>query len=114
MSAVIFWLTYLAEYFRVFTFSLIHSYLDDLLAMPVILTLAVAVQRQWVYRRPDYTLSKIQVSFAVLYVSVLFEGILPVISPKYTRDGWDILAYIMGGFIFFRFINRPETLPLRK
>ncbi|UOQ71201.1 hypothetical protein [Hymenobacter cellulosilyticus] len=35
---------------------LIASYFSDLLAMPVILTLALAVQRRWVQRTPAFTL----------------------------------------------------------
>ena len=106
----LFWLTYLLEYFHVFTLPVIHNYLDDVLAIPVILTLAVAIQRQWVYRNKHYTLSKIQIIFAVVYVSVLFEGVLPLCSLKYTRDLWDILAYFAGAFIFNKLLNRPKKI----
>ncbi len=114
VAALLFWAIYLLEFFGVYTFRFVHAYLDDLLALPVILTLVVAVQRQWIYRNPRYVLSKWQVIFAVLYVTVLFEGILPALSPRYTRDAWDTLGYILGATIFYRFINRPETLPLPK
>lgn len=93
-----------------FTLPVIHNYLDDVLAIPVILTLAVAIQRQWVYRNKHYTLSKIQIIFAVVYVSVLFEGVLPLCSLKYTRDLWDILAYFAGAFIFNKLLNRPKKI----
>ncbi|RDC64979.1 magnesium citrate secondary transporter [Adhaeribacter pallidiroseus] len=111
-SASLFWVTYILEFFKIFTLPFVHHYLDDLLAMPVILTLAVAVQRQWVYRNPQYVLSKIQVIFAVVYVSVWFEGVLPTFSGKYTRDFWDILAYVLGAWFFYRFVNRPASLSL--
>ncbi|QMU31338.1 magnesium citrate secondary transporter [Adhaeribacter radiodurans] len=112
-AAITFWVTYTLEHFKIFTLPFVHHYLDDLLAMPVILTLAVAVQRQWVYRSPQYTLSKAQIIFAVLYVSVLFEGILPAFSAKYTRDVWDVSAYIFGAWVFYRFINQRQSIPLR-
>lgn len=114
LAAVLFWITYIAEYLKVFTFPVVHNYLDDVLAMPVILTLAVAIQRQWVYRNPEYILSKFQVAFAVFYVSILFEVILPLISIRYTRDYWDILAYTVGSLVFYRFINRSGIIPLQK
>ena len=114
ISAGLFWITYTLEYFKIFTWPFVHHYLDDLLAIPVILTLAVAVQRQWIYRNPQYVLSKIQVIFAVLYLSIWFEGVLPVLSDKYTRDIWDILAYIIGAFVFYWFINRPAPISLRR
>jgi maltodextrin utilization protein YvdJ len=114
LAALLFWTTYILEFFRIYTFPFVHAYLDDILALPVILTLVVAVQRQWIYRNPSYVLSKFQVFFAVLYVSVLFEGILPALSARYTRDSWDIPGYILGALIFYWFINRPENVPLRK
>ncbi len=113
-TAGIFWITYTLEYFKVFTLPIVHYYLDDLLAMPVILTLVVAVQRQWVYRNPQYVLSKTQVIFAVVYISVWFEGVLPALSGKYTRDFWDMLAYILGAWFFYRFVNRPEVIPMAR
>lgn len=114
VSAVLFGLKYTLEHLQIFTWPLVHAYLDDLLALPVILTLVVAVQRQWVYRNPQYILSKLQVTFAVVYVAVLFEGVLPALSAQYTRDLWDVVAYLLGAGIFYRFINRPESLPSRK
>ncbi|PSR55654.1 magnesium citrate secondary transporter [Adhaeribacter arboris] len=113
IAAVTFWITYTLEYFNIFTLPFVHHYLDDLLAMPVILTLVVAVQRQWVYRTPRYILSKFQVMFAVVYVSFWFEVILPAFSVKYTRDAWDIIAYSLGALIFYRFINQRQSLPSR-
>ncbi len=113
LAAGVFWVTYLLEYFHIFTIPFVHHYLDDLLALPVILTVAVAAQRQWLYRNSFYTLTKIQVIFAVVYVSVLFEGILPAFSVKYTRDVWDMVAYILGAMLFYRFLNRPESVPLQ-
>ncbi|MDQ4139229.1 MAG: magnesium citrate secondary transporter [Bacteroidota bacterium] len=113
IAAVTFWVTYTLEYFKIFTLPFVHHYLDDLLAMPVVLTLAVAVQRQWVYRNAQYSLSKAQIIFAVFYVSVLFEGILPIFSAKYTRDAWDVLAYILGAWVFYRFINQRQSIPLQ-
>ena len=113
-SAALFALKYLLEHLRIFTWPLVHAYLDDLLALPVILTLVVAVQRQWVYRNPRYILSKFQVIFAVVYVAVLFEGLLPALSASYTRDAWDVVAYAVGAGIFYRFINRPGFLSSRK
>ena len=111
VPASLFWLTYTLEYFKIFTWPFVHYYLDDLLAIPVILTLVVAVQRQWVYRNPQYVLSKFQVIFAVVYISIWFEGIMPAFSGKYTRDFWDMLAYILGAWFFYRFVNRPESVP---
>ncbi|QNF33173.1 magnesium citrate secondary transporter [Adhaeribacter swui] len=112
ISAGIFWITYTLEYFKIFTWPFVHYYLDDVLAMPVILTLTVAVQRQWIYRNSQYVLSKTQVIFAVVYLSIWFEGVLPALSDKYTRDAWDVVAYVAGSCLFYKFINRPISVSL--
>ncbi len=41
-----------------------------------------------------------QVVFIALYLSVVFEFILPKFSSRYTNDLWDILAYFSGAFCF--------------
>jgi hypothetical protein len=40
--------------------------------------------------------------FAWLYVSVLFEFILPAYSEKYTQDYLDIAMYSIGAFLYYK------------
>lgn len=82
------------------------SYFEDLLALPVILSIALLIMRNAYYRQGAYCLSKLQVLMATAGVSVYFEGILPEINNQYTRDYWDILAYAMGAAFFYFGMNR--------
>lgn len=38
-----------------------------------------------------------------IYISLLFELICPMISPRFTSDIFDVLAYFLGGFFYYLF-----------
>lgn len=106
-------------YFMVFIFLLYHananqlnnlwlnSYLDDVLALPITLGLALMVIRNFVIRDFQYTFSNLKIISVVIIFSVYFEFIVVAYQPKFTPDYWDILAYGIGGFIFKFLINKP-------
>lgn len=84
----------------------IHSYLDDLLCFPIVLTLGLAMYR---YFKPNYQLSAWHIWPTVIVYSVYFEWYLPHTSTVYTADVLDVLMYVLGALIFQRFINRSST-----
>ncbi|MCC3160257.1 hypothetical protein LJ737_23675 [Hymenobacter sp. 15J16-1T3B] len=91
--------------------SWVTSWLADALAMPVVLTLALVVQRL-VRRRPQLVLPASWLWAAWLYVSVWFELLAPWLRPaRYTADWLDVLAYALGTWAFQRWLNRPATAP---
>lgn len=82
---------------------IVHSYLDDLLCFPLVLTLGLAAYRfQW----PNYQLTPWHVWPLVLIYSVYFEWYLPQQSAAYTADVLDVVMYVLGALIFLRFINK--------
>lgn len=92
-----------------FSIPFVNSYLDDLACLPVVLTLALAFLRSF-FTSPGYSLSKIQIAIAVIYISVVFEWILPSVSSRYTRDYADIIMYVTGAVLFGRYINKKHSL----
>jgi hypothetical protein len=98
----------LERYFKLFI-PLAHSYLDDLLAIPVILGITLQIYRKIHPRKDAFSFTKMQILVAVIYVSVVFEWILPRFSTIYTSDILDICCYFAGGVYFFFLINRPEA-----
>ena len=76
-------------------------YLNDVLCLPVALTLALFLQQRIFPASARQRLHPGQVVFAFLYFALYFEGLLPVFSRQYTRDGWDLAAYALGGIIFY-------------
>jgi len=87
----------------------INGYINDAFAIPVIANLALWFQRMVVYKSSYYVLSPWHVVFIVVYVSVVFEGLLPWLSKIYTADWMDVLLYCIGGLFFYFVMNKPVT-----
>lgn len=75
-------------------------YFADLLCMPLLLGYALLFMR-WFRGEPDLRLSTAMILAGVIYVSVVFEWILPHFFRRYTADGWDVVMYGIGGSIFW-------------
>lgn len=103
-SVVLFMLNQLMEHSGIFV-PLIHSYLDDLLFMPIVLTLSLLLQRKilgWKYR-----LSTIHLLFSFVYVSVVMEAVLPLVNDRFISDPYDVLMYGFGIILFQMVLNKP-------
>lgn len=84
----------------------VHSYLDDLICFPIVLTLGLAMYRSF---KPEYRLTAWNVWPIVFIYSVYFEWYLPQTSTVYTADAVDVVMYVFGALIFQRYINRSST-----
>ncbi len=93
----------------------IHAYLDDLLVMPIILGLSTQII-QWIHPAKEYYyLSKTHITIAVLFFSIVFELIYPVVYPdNYTMDPLDVLYYGIGGFVFYWIVARKAKKNWKK
>lgn len=85
----------------------IHSYLDDLLCFPIVLTLGLAMYR---FFSPKYRLTAWHIWPVVLIYSVYFEWYLPQTSAVYTSDIVDVLMYVLGSVLFDLSINRKVAV----
>ena len=77
-----------------------RAYITDLLCMPLLLMLSVVFMRMMWW--PHLLLDLKKVMAAWLYVSILFEMILPSLSDRYTADTWDVVVYAIGCMFFIR------------
>ncbi|BAU52659.1 hypothetical protein [Mucilaginibacter gotjawali] len=91
----------------------LNSYLTDFFAVPVITSIGLWLQRVFIIKSNYYVLSPLQVVFMVIYISALFEGLLPLLSKTYTADWVDVFLYCIGGLFFYRVMNKP-VLEVRK
>lgn len=93
---------YFAKLFDLYLPNFISFYLNDLLCMPIILSICLAAIRKL---KKDNTLYvPIRVIIVVtLYYIFHFEWLLPKFHPRYTADFIDIGFYIIGAFLFYRF-----------
>ncbi len=89
------------------TLPYLNGYVTDVFAIPVIANLGLWFQRVAIYKSNYYVLSAWHVVFIVVYLSVVFEGILPWLSTKYTADWIDVVLYTIGGGVFYWMMNKP-------
>lgn len=83
------------------------SYLDDLLCLPLVLSLILLIRRRVV--RGHDVLPIGHSLFALVVFSLYFEILLPLLSDRYTADPWDVVMYLAGWFIFNFWINRAGS-----
>ncbi|WP_052732229.1 hypothetical protein [Hymenobacter terrenus] len=83
------------------------SYLADLAALPVLLSLALTAQRRLGNHSPSFVFPDSWLLAAWLFVSVWFEVLLPHFSAQAVADPLDVVAYALGTLAFRRWLNRP-------
>ncbi|HLU90748.1 MAG TPA: hypothetical protein VKZ51_13000 [Cyclobacteriaceae bacterium] len=110
LSCVLFWVNQYLEKVRQIFIPFVHSYLDDLLLMPVALGITLQIYR-WIHpAKEKFAFTKVQIAVAVIYFSILFEGLLPLWSDLYTRDLLDVVFYSIGAVLFYFLINNRRTV----
>jgi len=107
-SCLLFWVNQYIERVQGIYIPYVHAYLDDLLAMPVVLGITLQAFRWFHPLKEKFVFSKTHVIIAVVYFSLIFEVILPMKSDTYTRDWWDVLCYAIGAVAFYYWINKEE------
>jgi hypothetical protein len=86
------------------------SYLADILALPLILSGALWLMRVIYFRNSQFTLPLAWVLASWLGLSLWFELWLPRLRPQSaTADLADVLAYALGGLLFWRWLNVSAT-----
>ncbi|QIX60031.1 hypothetical protein HER32_02020 [Hymenobacter sp. BT18] len=85
----------------------INSHLGDLLTLPLELTLLLWVMRRYYFRCPSFVLPGAWIISTWVVIAVWFELLLPHFNPKVIADPLDVVAYTVGGLIFWRWMNQP-------
>jgi hypothetical protein len=78
----------------------VQSYLADLCCMPVLLYIALQVLRL-IRRENTYQLKLAPMIFAWIWVSLLSEGVIPLLTQRYTADWWDVCVFAIGTWYAF-------------
>jgi hypothetical protein len=103
----------LARYIKILPLGFLNNYLTDLVCMPVVLCLVLALLRV-IKRSPHLILPWHSVLLVLVYWSWYFEWYLPGTSSKFTGDFVDVLMYIMGAFSFIIFQRKELKKPWRQ
>lgn len=78
----------------------VFNHLNDFLLIPLVGTFALHVV--WFLKKDTrIRLNAFTIFSLVLLFSIVFEWYLPKQSFRYTADVYDVLAYTLGGFVFF-------------
>lgn len=88
---------------------ILSAYLDDILCLPIMLSGVLLVQRRFIVHDDNFMLPVTHIIFSILYISVLFEIILPGFSGKYFCDPIDFFAYTAGATVFYFSINKTPA-----
>jgi hypothetical protein len=86
---------------------LINGYVDDVFAVPIIANLSLCFMRVFVIYSNHYVLSARKVAFIVIYLTLVFEILLPLLSKTYTGDWIDAVLYVAGGILFYFVMDKP-------
>ena len=77
----------------------ISNYLADLLSIFLVNTFTLWCIRK-IKRRPNLELPISLILMSVVMFSVFFEFVLPLKSPVYIYDPWDMLCYFISGVAY--------------
>ncbi|MFZ9847212.1 MAG: hypothetical protein ACO3EE_03540 [Flavobacteriales bacterium] len=80
----------------------LSSYFADFLCMPLLLSYTLILIRK-IKKLPEFILSWQMILFATVYVSAVFEVVLPYFSEKYKGDWVDVGMYVSGAILFHFF-----------
>lgn len=83
---------------------LINDHLTDLLAVPAIAHLTITIMRLYIVKDLRYRYPLSYVMIIAIYLSVVFEYLMPEYSPVYTGDAGDVAAYCCGA-LFYYFVH---------
>ena len=81
-----------------------NDYLTDVIAVPAIAHLTITILRTYIVKDPSYYYPFGYVLIIAVYLSVVFEWLMPKFSRVYTRDPGDMIAYGCG-VLFYYFVH---------
>lgn len=102
ISLVLFSLNKIAEIKSIYI-PFIHSYMDDILFMPVALWFIQMVCR-FIYGH-TFSLNYKHTLLLFIYVSIMFELVIPKFNSYFVSDFFDVACYFLGS-ISFMLLNR--------
>ncbi|WP_326984917.1 hypothetical protein VUJ46_10420 [Chryseobacterium sp. MYb264] len=78
----------------------VNSYLTDLITIPMYCYLIQYITNT--IFEGNWKPGKKFIMESVIYLSVLFEIVCPMISERFTGDIFDVVSYAVGGFLYYQ------------
>jgi hypothetical protein len=100
ICSILFLLHQLAQYALKLHIPPADAYLDNLVAMPIFLSLLVAERKILFKRDKAYRLSLLEVFLATVYVSLISELLFPLLAKRFTFDLLDFVFFLAGAALY--------------
>ncbi|AIZ64102.1 hypothetical protein PK28_11065 [Hymenobacter sp. DG25B] len=79
--------------------------------LPLQLTLLLWFMRRCYFRQPAFVLPLSWIISTWVVIAIWFELLMPYFNSRMVADPLDVVAYTLGGFIFWRWMNQPAKTP---
>lgn len=89
---------------------LINNYLNDLLCLPIILSITKFVLK--IITKKNFNISLLCILAIATFYSIYFEWYLPKHNERYTSDLIDIILYFIGGLVYY--INEKKPFQMER
>jgi hypothetical protein len=100
VCSILFLLHQLLQHVFSINIALADAYLDNIMAMPIVLTILQA-ERQILFKRAlAYQLPVLEVFLATLYIILISELIFPLLTTRFTSDWLDVVFFLAGAGIY--------------
>lgn len=93
-------LIYLAKQFQIEIPNWISFYFYDLLCMPIVLSIVLAVIRHF-KKDINFKIPLLAIVSLTIYYAWFFEWLMPKYNARYTADALDVLMYVCGAALFY-------------
>ena len=111
ICSILFLLHQLLQYGLNINIPFADNFLDNLLAMPIILILLLA-ERRWLFRKgPDYHLSMLEILITTFYVSLISELVFPRLSSRFTFHWLDFVFFFAGTGLYLLLEHKKTVRP---
>jgi hypothetical protein len=74
----------------------LHGTFNDLLLIPAALPWVLWAQHKLGWRKSNHFPTPGEILGHLIVWSVIAEGIMPRLNPRFTADWWDVVAYSLG------------------
>lgn len=77
------------------------AYVDNILLMPIVLTLWLAEKRVLFKKEKGHALSPTEIIMVTLYMLLITEWIFPLLTTRFTTDAWDVVFTAAGSLFYY-------------
>lgn len=90
----------------------LHTYLEDLVAIPLILKTALIIVQGIIGRKKTIEISASEILIITGLFSVYYELLLPTFNEQFYSDPLDVICYFIGALFFMRFLRRNNGVSM--